>query len=93
MERVIEPDETVTTAVVRAVGRVRGRPPESLRPLSEVVEPKALNKLFERRHDGSSRVGGRVSFVYGECHVAVDNGEYLTVEPCGPLSLPPDRRR
>lgn len=79
MEYDVEADEPVSAAVVRAVSAVEGRRPRSLRPLVDVLDPAALNALFEPRHDGTPRTGGRLSFVYGGCRVTVDNGEYLTV--------------
>ena len=81
MEYEIGADESVSTAVVRAVSAVEGRDPRSLRPLTDVLDPDALNDLFGSRSDGTSRPGGRLTFVYSECRVTVDNGEYLTLYP------------
>lgn len=80
MEYKIGSDELVSTAVVRAVSAVRGREPCSLRPLTDIVDPTALDALFGPRYDGTPRTGGRLSFVYSGCHVTVDNGEYLTLQ-------------
>jgi hypothetical protein len=80
MESEIGSDELLSTAVVRAVSAVDGRKPRSLPPLSRVVDPDALDALFETRSDGTPRTGGRISFVYGICRVAIENGEYLTVD-------------
>lgn len=80
MEYDIGADEPVSTAVVRAVSAVVGRDPCSLRPLSDVLDPGALNRLFDPRFDQQARSGGRVSFVYSGCTVTIDNGEYLTIE-------------
>ena len=81
MEYEIEDDEPVSLAVVRAVAAVEGREPCALRPLAEVVDPDALDALFEPRGDGEARTGGHLSFVYSSCRVTVDNGEYLTLRP------------
>lgn len=81
MEYEIEPNESASTAVVRAVSAVVGREPSNLRPLASVLDPEALDALFESRSDGQSRTGGRLSFVYSGCRVSIDNGEYLTIEP------------
>jgi hypothetical protein len=83
MEYDVRPDESVSTAVVRAVSAVDGREPRSMPPLVETVDPDALNRLFAKRENGEPRTGGQLSFVYGPCRVTVDNGEYLTVEPLG----------
>lgn len=80
MESDIGIDERVSTAIVRAVSAVDGREPRSLPPLAGVVDPDALDTLFAPQPDGTARTGGQLSFVYGNCRVSVDNGEYLTVQ-------------
>lgn len=80
MEYEIGGDELVSTAVVRAVSAVRGHEPCSLRPLADVVDPSALDTLFDPRYDGTPRTGGRFSFIYNDCHITIDNGEYLTLQ-------------
>ncbi|QIO24906.1 HalOD1 output domain-containing protein [Haloarcula sp. JP-L23] len=84
MEYEIGAGESVSTAVVRAVSAVEGRDSGSLRPLADVLDPDALDTLFGPRHDGSPRLGGRLTFVYSKCWVTVDNGEYLTLDPIYP---------
>ena len=80
MEYEIGADESVSTAVVRAVSAVEGREPHSLRPLADVIDPTALDSLFDPRYDGTPRTGGRLSFIYNDCCVTIDNGEYLTLQ-------------
>ena len=81
MDYEIEGSESITEAVVRAVSAVNGCPPEALRPLSEVLDPDALDTIFDGRGDGNPRLGGRISFIYNGCRITIDNGEYLTIEP------------
>lgn len=81
MEYDLEPDESVSTAVVRAVSAVEGRGPLSLDLLGHVLDVDALDALFAPRPNGESRTGGRLSFIYSRCRVTIDNGEYLLVEP------------
>lgn len=90
MEYEIEADESVFMAVVRAVSAVEGRDPCSIRPLTDVLDPSALNALFDSRHDGTPRTGGRVSFVFSNCWVSIENGEYLTIHR---LDSPPQHLR
>jgi hypothetical protein len=85
MEYEIGPEESVSTAVVRAVSAVEGQDPPSLRPLSTILNPDALDALFIPQQNGSPRIGGRISFVYRNCQITVDNGEYLTLQPLEPL--------
>lgn len=80
MEYEIGTAEPVSTAVVRAVSAVEGREPRFLRPLSDVLDPDALDALFAPRGNGIPRSGGRISFVYSNCRVTIDNGEYLTLQ-------------
>lgn len=76
----IEGDESISTAVIRAVSAVEGRHPLALRPLVHVVDPDALDTIFSPRENGEARVGGRLSFVFSRCRITVDNGEYITIE-------------
>ncbi|WP_394348463.1 HalOD1 output domain-containing protein [Natronococcus sp.] len=80
MEYEIGVDESVATAIVRAVSAVEGRQPGSMPPLTHVINPDALDALFDSRSNGEPRIGGRFSLVYSRCRVTVDNGEYLTVQ-------------
>ena len=79
MEYEIGADESISEAAVRAVSAMDGREPDTLPPLGGVLDPDALDSLFDACSNGEPRVGGRLSFIYGGCHVTVDNGEYLTV--------------
>ena len=88
MEYDIGSDERVSTAVVRAVSAAEGREPQSLQPLATVLDPDAMNALFTPRADGTARPGGRLSFVYSNCRVTVDNGEYLTLQLLDPPPAP-----
>ncbi|MDS0295277.1 HalOD1 output domain-containing protein [Halogeometricum luteum] len=81
MEYEIEGGESISMAVVRTVSAVEGRKPCSLRTLTDVLDPDALDVLCAPQYGGAARTGGRVSFVYSGCRVTVDNGEYLTVQP------------
>lgn len=83
MEYEIDADESVSAAVVRAVSAVEGRDLCSLQPLFYVLDPDALDTLFDSRANGDPRTCGCLSFIYSCCRVAIDNGEYLTVELLG----------
>jgi hypothetical protein len=61
--------EKPSEAVIRAVSEAEGVPSTALAPpdypsLHEVIDPEALNALFETRTDGTGRQPGRVSFQY-----------------------------
>jgi hypothetical protein len=80
MEYEIGPDELVSMAVVRAVSAVEGREPFELQALSDVIDTDAVDSLFADRVNGTPRPGGSLSFVYSDCQVTVENGEYLTLQ-------------
>lgn len=80
MDYEIDATESLTEAVVRAVSAVNGCEPESLSPLAEVVDPDALNVIFDGRGVENGRLGGRISFIYSDCRITIDNGEYLTID-------------
>lgn len=80
MEYELGADESVSVAVVRAVSAIEGRDPRTLPPLSEVLDPEALDDLFEAQSDGRPRVGGRLSFIYSNSAVTIENGEYLSLD-------------
>lgn len=84
MEYEIRPNESVSMAVVRAVSALEDREPDQLQPFSEVIDPDALDKIFERHQDGNPRIGGHVSFVYSSYQVTIEHGEYLRLEKIGP---------
>ncbi|MFC6862679.1 HalOD1 output domain-containing protein [Halomicroarcula sp. GCM10025817] len=81
MEYEVGSDESVSTAVVRAVSAVDGRKPSSLPPLTRVLDPDALDALFDSHANGEPRAGGRLSFIYSRCRITLDNGEFLTIQP------------
>jgi len=80
MEYDIGSDEQVSMAVVRVVSAAEGRKPQSLPPLVNVLNADALNALFGPRGDGTARTGGRISVVYSNCRLTIDNGEHLTCQ-------------
>lgn len=81
MEYELDGDELLSTAVVRAVSAVEGREPLNLPPLVHVLDTDALDVLFASDGRGKPKTGGRLSFVYSESHVTIENGEYLTIQP------------
>lgn len=80
----MDEEESVSTAVALAVGAVEGRDPCSLRPLNEIIDTDALDRLFTPRSNRLARVGGCLSFVYSHSEVSIHNGEFITVEPIEP---------
>lgn len=75
--------ETASEGVLEAVSAALGRPlipdggsDDPLPPLFDVIDPEALDTLFDARDD---RPEPTLSFTYCDCRVTVD-GERITVE-------------
>jgi len=69
--------ESIAHRVVTAVGQANGTDPIELRPLAEVVDPDALNQLFETHGDGEIEV----QFQY--------EGQTIFINHTGKVSLQP----
>lgn len=81
MEHEIGPDELLSSAVVRAVSAAEDREPLALPPLAGVLDPDALDVIFAADGCGEPKTGGRLSFVYSDSRVTIENGEYLSIQP------------
>lgn len=67
------PSEVISELLAEDVGDVTELP-----PLSESVDPDALDAIFATRADGTRRVGGAVSFDHAGYHITVEReGEYV----------------
>lgn len=64
--------QTPSTRVVDAVAEVRDVDVADLPPLYDVVDPDALDALFDSTGTVASRREGTVEFVYTGLHVRVD---------------------
>jgi hypothetical protein len=71
----------VGTAVVRAVAAARDTDPLDVSPLNDVVDPDALDALFQSKIDGSSRDGGTVQFALDGCDVTIESTGDVVVRP------------
>jgi hypothetical protein len=77
--RASEYDE-LAAAVVAGVSELAGVPAERI-DLNAVVHPGALNRLFERRRDGTPREGGRLAFRLEGCEVVVTATAEIRLDP------------
>ncbi|MFB6080898.1 MAG: HalOD1 output domain-containing protein [Haloferacaceae archaeon] len=68
--RIGEDADRPSVAVTEAIERATGERPDP-ETLCRAVDPGALDALFATRPDGSRRRGGTVSFVVGNCVVAI----------------------
>lgn len=51
-------------------------------PLYDVVDPDALDQLFQPKSDGTPRPGGELTFAYSGCEITVRaDGDVIVVPP------------
>lgn len=70
----------VSTAVVMAVADTTDTPPDELPPLYDVIDPDALDTIFQSGRVGRSGAGIHVTFTMAGCTVSVRDGN-VTVTP------------
>lgn len=64
--------ESLSENVIEAVAETTGEDAMDMRPLYEVVDPDALDTLFDATPDGTQRADdGHVSFRFNGCDVTV----------------------
>ncbi|MFP8955155.1 HalOD1 output domain-containing protein [Natrialbaceae archaeon A-CW3] len=68
----LESFERPTTAIIATVAAVKDVDPLDLSPLYDVVDPDALDTLFQRDAETTERQ--RVDFDYEGCHVVLTGG-------------------
>lgn len=71
--------KTVSEKVVSAVAEEIGSDPQSLEPMYSVIDPDALDTLFETDGFGPSRSPNRLSFTYSGCEVVIVGDGSVTV--------------
>lgn len=71
-------DQTASLAVIETVAAVSGTDPIELPPLYDVINPDALNALFEP-HDRRTGSGLRVEFSYNGFDIVVREGPKVVV--------------
>lgn len=72
--------ERPSQAIVTTVARATGRPASELRPLFEVIDPDALDSLFEcNANRPAEAVDGAVTFEYEGCAVRAEAGGRVIV--------------
>ncbi|WP_408959447.1 HalOD1 output domain-containing protein [Natrinema sp. 74] len=74
--------EPVSTALLMTVSSVLGVEPDDLEPLSECIEPDALNELVVHWRGDEPRVGdGSISFTFSRCAVTVQSDGEIVIDP------------
>lgn len=79
MQLVVDPVGSVYEAIIFAVSESEDRPPTSLPPLHDAVDPDALETLCTRRPDGTAARNCTISFTYSDSQVVVNAGQMFTI--------------
>lgn len=75
------PDNPIAESIVLAVAEAEGVDPAALdQPLTDVVDPDALDVLFAPTADGTPRTNGRITFRYCGHQVAVRADGHIEVD-------------
>ena len=74
-------EEPISTAITHAIAEIEGEEPERIPSLSAVVNPDALDALFQPKLDGTPRSNGHISFEFASYHVTVYNDGEIEIAP------------
>lgn len=82
--RELPAEQPLSQSVVRAVAGAKGIEPEQVASrIYDVVDPDALDRLFESPSDDIKREEAQLSFTIDEYEVVIQGGELVMVHPEG----------
>lgn len=81
--------DSLSTTLATALAVVTGRPAHRLRPLYDVVDPDALDRLFRTGSDGDPLTTGRARFPYGGYEVTVRASGEIEIAESDPEGTSP----
>lgn len=73
-----EDERSLSLCVVEAVAEATGTDPVNMQPLSEVIDPDSLERLFETPNPPQR---GYIGFTFEGCNVTVSADEWIAVGP------------
>jgi hypothetical protein len=76
-------DGSISYDLVRTVAAEKGVDPEALAPLHDVIDPDALESMFDGA-DGSVLRAGHISFSYERFTVKIDHDPSISLTPNAP---------
>lgn len=80
MHREVGPDESIAVAVIDTVSRFEDREASALPPLTESVNPDALDNLFGYDTGQAPASSGHISFEYSNSTVYIGGDGTISVE-------------
>ncbi len=76
----LQDSERPSTAVINAIADHEGVSPDEMRPqLYDVVDPDALDSLFQPQVDGSFRGDGRAVFTYRGYRITYESDGWIHI--------------
>lgn len=80
--RVVGGNDDTSTRVIRGVEEIVGRGAEKQTWLYDSVDPDALDAVFGRKHDGTLRTDGQITFTARGCEILIKaDGEIVVFGP------------
>ena len=76
----LTPDESVSLAIPRAVAAVIGVRPTDLDPLATVIDPDALECLFNLQKKASVQGVTELTFHYNDCEIIINNTGQILIK-------------
>ena len=68
--------------IIERIAKLKGVDPLDLQPrLSDVIDPDALEQVFDSRSNGTARRGGYLEFRYSGYRVSIRGDGELSIEP------------
>lgn len=71
----------VSYTLLTAIGAITGKEVTELTPLTEIVDPDALDKLFDQWRRSQERTDAHLSFRFNRCAVTVRSTGKIVIEP------------
>lgn len=71
----------ISTAIVTAVAAIHDVSIAGLEPLTDRVDPDALDRLFTPGRCGSPRLDGTLTFQFANCTITVESEGEVRIEP------------
>lgn len=75
----LSPADEVCTTVALAVAAATDTPVDELPPLYTVIDPDALNAIFQPRSGGHPQEGTNVTFTIAGCTVTIRDGAVVVI--------------
>lgn len=77
----------VSETVIRTVADVTDVDPFEIAPLYDIIDPDALDRLFQPTPSASRDVDSRVCFTMAGCQVTVTDNRVVTVTPLSQVEV------